>query len=147
MYEPSMPPAFPAFTSPVVQEKERGRWLTWVLVWAGVSNAFVGAALAFFLLIANRVQTTVDADELSHQGPAIALLRKAMLVGLMICAGNIACVYGTWTWKRWGAYGLLALNIFSSLVAWRLDATSSFGSWISTIAVVGITMYRSSDFE
>ncbi|MDB4996484.1 MAG: hypothetical protein JWM74_3916, partial [Myxococcaceae bacterium] len=32
-------------------------------------------------------------------------------------------------------------------LAWRLGATSSFGSWISTIAVVAITMHRWNEFE
>jgi hypothetical protein len=139
-----MPPAFSAFTSPRTAPKERGLLLSSALMFMGVTSGLGVAAFAF--LLNAMTHTGPDAD-LNPTDPGVALLKKIMLLGVVVCSGNLACIAGAWSWKRWGVYGIVALQIFGTLVGLKAGATLSLGSWLPTLVLCALALTRWSDFE
>ena len=118
--------------------------LSGCLLFSGVTSA-LGLAASTFLLNA-MMKVTPDAD--IHGADAeMVLWRKVMLFCVFICAGNVACVAAAWSWKRWGVYGIIALQVLATMVALKAGMTLTLGSWLPTIVLSTLALVRWSDFE
>ncbi len=118
--------------------------LSSALLFTGATSALGVAAFAFLL---NAMTHTGPDVDLNPTDPGVALLKKVMLFGVLVCSGNLACVAAAWSWKRWGVYGLVALQIFGTMVGLKAGATLSLGSWLPTLVLCALVLTRWSDCE
>ena len=99
-------------------EKKRGWGLT-IAIPLGILGSIIGALTILVTVLL--------------RGELYAETERAVVIWYMIQLGLIVVfLVGAWRWKRWGCFGLIALNFISALVSliWGVQPVLLLGSLI-----------------
>lgn len=74
-----------------------------------------------------------DVDELIETTPPD---HKLTTILVLLSVANLVCVYGLWTWKKWGFTGYVILYLVTIVVAHKVDPTDHSVPGIFGLAVL-----------
>ena len=118
-------------------QPERGGCLTAFL---GVSFVLNLLAIPFALYLQSQINDlsglpNVDSGQLG-------LAQFFVVVAIVSGIAAVVCIWGLWNWKRWGYYGLIALQIIGGVLN-LFGGTPQYA--VSSIVGLGILMYLMKD--
>ena len=72
-----------------------------------------------------------------------------LLFSTLLSAAQLACSFGLWSWKKWGAYGYGALSILICMASSKVDPQhhASLGSLVWLILMVAAVLPKWGSFE
>ncbi len=111
-----LPPDWNPYTvqaaRPVPRIRARGAFLAFSLV----VEAIQGLAAVLAGLFGLSALSHTGTDVLSRMDPeTLASARKTLLVMAASGAAELVCVAGIWSWKKWGVYALVFVEVIGSL--------------------------------
>ena len=79
----------------------------------------------------------------------VAPALKMLLFSTLLSAAQLACSFGLWSWKKWGAYGYGALSILICMASSKVDPQhhASLGSLVWLILMVAAVLPKWGSFE
>ena len=116
-------------------EKKRGWGLT-IAIPLGILGSIIGALTILVTVLL--------------RGELYAETERAVVIWYMIQLGLIVVfLVGAWRWKRWGCFGLIALNFISALVSliWGVQPVLLLGSLIGIAFLFAVYKTKEEYFD
>ncbi|MEO6419333.1 MAG: hypothetical protein ABIP39_08015 [Polyangiaceae bacterium] len=124
--------AAPPTPPPAAEVRKHGWWYGGTLVELVLANlADLVSGLAS--LSTHGAAVSHDVDELLETAPPD---HKLTTVLVLLSVANLVCVYGLWTWKKWGFTGYVVLYLVTIVVAHKVDPTDHSVPGIFGLAVL-----------
>jgi hypothetical protein len=92
------------------------------LVLGFLGNVVSGIAFVLTAAMMRRVEnSTQDLNSLQPLASVAEVVHRKLLFAAFLCAVNVACLAGLWSWKKWGVIGYACASVLGTFVAYGVN--------------------------